>query len=172
MSVAVRNQADLLVSTKERLRFLVPPSGEAIGRFDGVFAWLSNFWPGPLPTVEHLFQACKTLDQEQRRLILQAPTPGQAKRLGRGVALRPDWEAVKVDMMWELVAWKFENPSLRQRLLDTGLRPLVEGNTWGDRIWGICGGSGQNLLGLILMKVREDVRLGTSSGPASYELRP
>ena len=70
--------------------------------FDREYSFLSNFYDSPFvhegityPTNEHFFQAMKTLDQEERKKIAAAATPGQSKRLGRHVALRPDWEAIK-----------------------------------------------------------------------------
>ena len=77
-----------------------------IVEFDGDYAFLSNFYPSTIyhegityPTNEHFFQAMKTLDIDERKAIAAAETPGLAKRMGRNVKLRPDWEAVKVDVM-------------------------------------------------------------------------
>ena len=79
-----------------------------IAEFEGQYAFLSNFFPSPIiyegityPTNEHFFQAMKTLDQEERRAIAAAGTPGKAKRMGRQVSLRNDWEQVKVDVLEE-----------------------------------------------------------------------
>src|SRR4051794_31274057 len=90
-----------------------------IERFDGEYAFLSNFWPSPLvrdgityPTVEHAFQAAKAVDRLERQRIAALPTPGAAKRAGRKVAIRPDWETVKVAMMEDLVRRKFADPGL------------------------------------------------------------
>jgi len=69
--------------------------------------------------------------------------------------MRPDWEAVKDDIMYRCVLAKFEDPILRQRLLDTGDQELIEGNTWGDTYWGVCKGKGRNMLGKTLMAVRK-----------------
>lgn len=86
-----------------------------------------------------------------------------AKRQGRQVALREDWEEVKVGLMEEVVRAKFfQNPDLGKRLLATGDTPLVEGNTWGDTCWGVDTrtGQGENHLGLILMKIRGELAIG------------
>ena len=81
--------------------------------------------------------------------------PAEAKKLGRRVELRPEWEYIKERVMFEIVLNKFnQNPQLAKMLLATGEEELVEGNTWGDRTWGVCDGVGQNRLGKILMKVR------------------
>lgn len=83
-----------------------------------------------------------------------------ARSLGRRIPLRKDWEQVKVSVMQTIVTAKFtQNPSLRERLLATEDAYLEEGNTWNDRTWGTVGGVGANLLGRILMEVRENCRL-------------
>lgn len=135
-----------------------------IGQFRGEYRWLSNFWPAKVtldgvvyPTVEHAFQAAKTLDEKQRAQIRNAPTPGQAKRLGRSVTLRADWEQTKLATMTYLTQEKYKDSELRQRLNATGRQYLQEGNEWNDTYWGICRGIGENHLGRIIMEVREDV---------------
>lgn len=146
-------------------------AGTVIDRFAGEYAFLANFWESPVMfgdfryrTVEHAFQAAKTVDLEARGEIWRAATPGAAKRLGRRVVLRADWEDVKTDVMRLLVIRKFEDHSdLCRRLLDTGDVPLVEGNGHGDRIWGCVRGpggtwTGENRLGRILVQVRSAMR--------------
>lgn len=139
-----------------------------IKQFDGEFRFLSNFYPSVVtldgvwyPTVEHAFQAAKTLDFHRRWEISKLATPGMAKRAGRQVVLRPDWEQlvgdfqVKQLVMKELTFQKYaRNPRLRHQLLATGNAELIEGNTWGDTYWGVCRGEGRNELGKILMHVR------------------
>lgn len=142
-----------------------------ITEFDGKYAFLSNFYHAPFtydgieyPTNEHFFQAMKTLDQEERKKIAAAATPGKAKRLGRHVILRPDWEIIKLDVMKEGLALKFADPKLREKLLATGDEILVEGNWWHDNTWGSCHCPlcdkipGKNLLGKALMELRSDLR--------------
>ena len=109
----------------------------------GAYAFLSNFAASPVvldgvtyPTVEHAFQAAKTFDPAERELIRDANTPATAKRLGRGVALRPDWEQAKYGIMRELLRQKFAIPELRQALRATGDAELIEGNNWNDRFYG------------------------------------
>lgn len=147
-----------------------------IDNFYGEYRFLSNFWPSPIeldrmiyPTVEHAFQAAKTDNRPERERIAALPTPGSAKRAGRKVALRPDWEHVKVAVMEDLVRRKFSDPDLAARLLATGAEELVEGNTWNDCFWGVCRGQGRNELGQILMKVRAEllarVRLAEEVSP-------
>ena len=137
-----------------------------IGRFEGEYEFLSNFWPSLIvldrityPTVEHAYQAAKADDRWERERMAALPTAGAAKRAGRKVALRPDWERVKVGIMEDLVRRKFADPGLAEPLLATGKAELVEGNTWNDRFWGVCRGEGRNELGKILMTVRAELRV-------------
>lgn len=136
----------------------------AITSFHGPYRFLSNFYPAPVmldgfvyPTVEHAFQAAKTTDPAMRWHFLRAQTPGDAKRLGRQITLRNDWESIKLQIMMDLVWLKFQEPSLAARLVETAGRDLVEGNHWNDTFWGVCNGVGTNWLGLILMTVRDTI---------------
>ena len=138
---------------------------ERIDRFRGAHAFLSNFhrhpfdWQGRTwPTSEAAYQAAKTRDEAERECIRAAPSPAAAKRLGRRVALRADWEHVKDDVMRSVLDAKFAVPQLRDALLATGDAKLVEGNTWGDVHWGVCDGRGRNQLGRTLMAIRDDIR--------------
>jgi len=136
-----------------------------IKEFQGEYRFLSNFYPAQMhhdgllfPTSEHAFQAAKTLNFQYRWEISQLSTPGQAKRAGKEVLLRPDWEQAKVRIMAEIVALKFlQNPPLLRKLLQTGVAVLEEGNQWHDTFWGICDGKGNNHLGKILMSFRDRV---------------
>lgn len=128
-----------------------------ISRFAGDYDFLSNFYKEQDGlTVEHRFQAAKTHDNSQKGRILAAPTPAEAKRLGRKVSLRPDWEDVKIPIMLGLLITKFYDERLRAMLLETGDAELIEGNHWNDRFWGvdIRTGRGENHLGQLLMTVR------------------
>lgn len=136
-----------------------------INSFRGEYRFLSNFSQSRIKldgfvytTVEHAFQAAKTLDMQCRGEICAAGSPGSAKALGRRVPLRLGWEDMKVDVMYRLLQEKFKDPYLREYLLATGDEELVEGNTWGDTFWGVCRGEGQNWLGKLLMQVREEIK--------------
>jgi len=135
-----------------------------IDSFKDEYRFLSNFWPAEVrfeglqyPSVEHAYQAAKTEDPKERVDVQSCTTPGKAKRQGRKVTMRSDWDDVKVDIMEHLLYEKFAHPELRDRLLQTGTQGLVEGNTWGDTFWGVSGGKGENHLGRILMKIRKDL---------------
>ena len=147
------------------------PAPERIDRFRGEYAFLSNFhrlsfrWcANQWPTAEAAFAGSKTRDVRERERIRAAPTPAHAKRLGRRVDLRLDWEHVKDDAMHSILQAKFAVPELRDALLATGDAELVEGNTWGDTYWGRVDGRGRNQLGRTLMRIRDDIR--RRAGPA------
>jgi ribA/ribD-fused uncharacterized protein len=141
-----------------------------ITEFQGDYRFLSNFYPATVefegityPSVEHAYQAAKTLDMNQRRRIAAIPEPADAKKAGRALnPQRPDWDKVKFLVMEECVRYKFAHDlKLRAKLLATGSAILEEGNNWNDRIWGICppnSDNGENHLGKILMRVRAELR--------------
>lgn len=74
--------------------------------------------------------------------------------------VRSDWDDDKLLLMAYLLQQKFRDAEMRRRLKETGDKYLVEGNTWNDTLWGVSGGRGRNLLGLMLMDVREQIRSG------------
>lgn len=71
---------------------------------------------------------------------------------------------LKVLVMWHLLKIKFNHAELRALLLGTGDAALIEGNDWGDTFWGVCGTKGNNVLGQLLMRLRDNLRNGDSRG--------
>ncbi|MFH1526376.1 MAG: NADAR family protein [Bacteroidota bacterium] len=136
-----------------------------INGFQGEFDFLSNFYPclikfegDTYPGAEHAFQAAKTLNSIERKAICNAGSAGKAKRLGRLVKLRKNWETVKDSIMLNVLRLKFKLGSpLARQLLDTGNRKLIEKNTWGDTYWGVYNDNGKNKLGQLLMQVRQEL---------------
>lgn len=132
--------------------------------FQGQYRFLSNFWPVVVkfdgqnyPTVEHAYQAAKTLNKKERIKIQFCGLPGAAKKLGQKVTMRVGWEQDKISVMDDLVWQKFTDDDLRTRLLAIdGI--IEEGNYWNDTFWGVCNGGGHNHLGKILMKVRDEIK--------------
>lgn len=138
-----------------------------INSFKGSYRYLSNFSESPVildgvtyPTVEHAFQAAKTFDPLNRLLICSLVSATEAKTAGRMVALREDWDEIRLQVMEDLLRQKFAEPVLQAKLVGTGPHELVEGNTWGDTYWGVCNGKGENHLGKLLMKIRADLEKG------------
>ena len=135
---------------------------------------LSNFVGGPLTlehphsrqlvdyrTVEHYFQACKARTSEDHDHIRRAPTPKEAKRRGRAVAITPNWEQVKEEVLLTALRAKFALPEFRELLLATGSRPIGEDSPH-DYEWGVRdrrgGYGGSNRLGKALEQVRAEIR--------------
>lgn len=137
-----------------------------IKSFQDKYRFLSNFYPvlikrGKLyyPSVEHAYQATKTLTPSLRAEIAECKSPGKAKRMGAKLVLRPHWDLMKIDVMKGLNRIKFQHIGLRTMLLSTGDAHLEEGNKWGDTFWGTVNGEGQNHLGKILMEIREELAI-------------
>jgi ribA/ribD-fused uncharacterized protein len=134
---------------------------EPYGEFSNFARFLVRLGGKTWPTSEHYFQAQKFAGEPREEEICKAKTPSEAARLGRDrkVKLRSDWESVKDQIMREVVLAKFtQHEELRELLLSTGDATLVE-HTENDGYWGDGGdGSGRNMLGRILMSVREELR--------------
>jgi len=130
--------------------------GNAILAFRGAYGFLSNLYVEPDGShVEGEYQRAKCAFYFERHLF-DGLSPLDAKRVGRRVTIREDWEDVKVDIMLFYVRKKFaDHPDLLAKLVSTRPVQLVEGNTWGDTFWGVCRGQGLNALGEILMLVRD-----------------
>lgn len=136
--------------------------------FTGVYSFLSNFYEYPIyydglkyMNSEAAFQSAKCMNKDGRMTFCFL-NPSEAKRLGRRIKLRPDWEEIKDQIMYDVIKAKFSDPELAKMLLSTGSADLYEGNTWGDTYWGIDRRTlrGQNKLGEILMKVRHEISKG------------
>ncbi|MDA3644361.1 NADAR family protein [Saccharopolyspora indica] len=155
-----------------------------IATFRGEHFFLSNFYPAAVvgaerrryPSAEAAFHGGKTLDPRERDWIAAAATPREAKRRGRRVSLRPDWDSARHLVMRAVLRGKFADPDLAAKLLATGETRLVEGNRWHDQLWGdcrcgraACDEPGRNFLGIYLMELRAELRAATPrpTAPAS-----
>lgn len=133
-----------------------------IKQFRKEYRFLSNFAISPYmmdgypySTVEHGFQAAKAEDLMDAMRIRNAVSCSAAKKLGRQIKIRFDWEDIKLDVMFNHVLAKFTcSAHFRMMLLATRAEELQEGNNWGDTYWGVCEGKGENHLGRILMQIR------------------
>lgn len=135
-------------------------------RFRDDYWFLSNMFPCDVPltvdgvtrtfaSAEAAFQACKCPERADEFVGIDGFA---AKRLGRRVPLRADWEETKMATMERVLRAKFAaNPELMTRLRGVHGH-IAEDNTWGDRYWGRCRGAGENHLGRLLMKLRDDGR--------------
>jgi ribA/ribD-fused uncharacterized protein len=117
------------------------------------------------PTAEHAYQAGKARKPEVRDWILSAPSPALAAMAAHGLYtwdVTPNWAEIKFDRMRQVLRAKFDQHSdLRQILLGTGAARLVEAgsvNNAVNRLWGEVNGIGQNMLGVMLMEIRDALR--------------
>jgi ribA/ribD-fused uncharacterized protein len=144
---------------------------EIIDSFKNEHNWLSNFFKSPItidgityPTIEHAFQAAKTDVIEEKLKIVANANPVIAKRIGKKVQLRENWDELRVEIMRKLIDLKFQDEVLAEKLIATGDATLVEGNHWHDNYWGACscakcsGKTQSNNLGLLLMEKREKLK--------------
>lgn len=139
---------------------------DMIRQFTDEYAFLNNFYEVSVEyrgriysNNEAAFQAQKTCDKKIQQKF-ESLGPIEARNLGKTIALRKDWEAVKDQIMYEICLAKFtQHPDLMDALLYTGNRPLEESNHWNDLYWGTVNGMGENKLGKILMKIRKDEQI-------------
>jgi ribA/ribD-fused uncharacterized protein len=135
------------------------------GVFSNLFRCEITFEDRVFPTAEHAYQAGKASKPAVREWILQAPTPALAAMAAHGLYtwdIVPNWASIKVDRMRAVLRAKFtQHPALRQLLLGTGTRRLVEAGTVNNavnRFWGEVDGKGENTLGKLLMELRDELR--------------
>jgi ribA/ribD-fused uncharacterized protein len=133
----------------------------------------SNFAPFPIeldgkrwPSSEHYYQAQKFTDAELQARVRAAPKPIAAKKMAEKHRnkIRPDWDAVKDDVMYRVVRCKFEtHDELRELLRASGDEEIVEAAPT-DYYWGIGrDGTGQNKLGRIIERIRGELCRGETS---------
>ena len=128
------------------------------------YGWLSNFWRCSqtvnglkYSTNEHYYQSMKPTILDIRKWIRCAPSPYLAMVAGRSITrqyMLPDWNYVKTDFMLIGLRAKFKDPELRKKLIETGDAILHEDSPT-DMIWGK---KGKDMLGKLLMQVREEIK--------------
>ncbi len=137
--------------------------------FTGDRYFLSNFWdvkhtvnvaggPCVFYSTECSFQASKVENPTEARCFVNL-TPRQGKIRGKQVKLREGWDDIRDEIMYQVNMAKYtQNPVLAEKLLATGDDELVEYNTWNDKYWGVCRGEGENKLGKVLMRIRQEFK--------------
>lgn len=162
--ILLKKQEEERLERMEKERVLQEMYENKIDSFRGEYDFLSNMYECSIEykgykfrCSESAFQSQKDLRKVDRFVSLNGQ---QSKRLGKSrteISLRPDWEKVKLGIMKEILKCKFDqHPELKEKLLQTGNRLLVEGNTWHDTYWGVCDGKGSNHLGKLLMELRDE----------------
>lgn len=121
------------------------------------------------PTAEHAYQAGKPRKESVRKWLMSAPAPSLVAMAAHGLYtwdIRSDWNKIKFDRMRAVLRAKFtQHDDLRALLLSTGNARLVEWTTVDNpvnRAWGEVNGNGQNMLGILLMELRAELRNGAS----------
>jgi ribA/ribD-fused uncharacterized protein len=140
-----------------------------VEKFRGEFRFLSNFEPCEVvfegetyPSTEHAYQAAKTLDTRVRKLFLLVDA-GKAKQAGKKLKVREDWAEVRVSIMEGLMRQKFApGTPLASKLVALKDYDICEGNYWHDNFWGSCtcakcADKGENVLGKLLMRLRDEL---------------
>lgn len=152
--------------------------------FFNEYRWLSNFWEVDIkfdgityPSIEHYYVAMK-IDEPQkitikinnkdtkvlmtvlqlREYISKLETPGKAKKLGMKLIKRKDWDDIKISIMEFGLRQKYTQEPFKQNLIDTYPQKIIETNYWNDTFWGVYEGNGKNILGKLIMKIREEIR--------------
>lgn len=139
-----------------------------IVKFSGDYEFLSNFYNSEIEykgivykNSESAYQAQK-LDPKYIDEYIQDfvnINANIAKKLGREIPQRDDWEEVRLNIMYEITLAKYtQSEELRQLLISTGNKVIIEGNYWEDTFWGVCNDIGENNLGKIIMRVRGEIR--------------
>ena len=136
-----------------------------IESFDGKYRWLSNFWLCPVarsgyiyPSTENAYQSAKVSKFIGENPFLTC-SPAKAKEYGQKMLDRMSWDSVKVDVMRGVLKQKFREGSyLGEKLIDTDNVSIIQGNTWGDKFWGVCDGEGRNMLGFLIMQIRSELQ--------------
>jgi ribA/ribD-fused uncharacterized protein len=154
---------------------------QAITKFRGEHYFLSNFYSCDIqyegityPSVEHAYQAAKTLEEPVRQWICNAPTASDARYRGQQIKLRDGWKLKRLGIMGVLLRKKFSKPELARMLMETGNSLLIEHNIHHDNYWGecicpTCGVTGTNYLGTMLMALRVSQRVSVASNSTTLE---
>jgi len=139
-----------------------------IEQFRDEYSWLSNFSPCDIiyegisyPSTEHFYVGMKTTDILLREEISKLETPGKAKRFGRKIDVRDDWDDIKISTMRYALDQKFSKDPYKTLLIETGDMEIQEGNFWQDKFWGVDFETkeGKNILGKMIMKIRDSLTL-------------
>lgn len=148
----------------ERIDRIIVHTDSFVKGFFYEYRWLSNFHVCEVfyeelmyNSSENAYQSAKT-DDPYVKSLLQKMSPKEGKKFSREIKVRKDWDKVKKNIMYQVLFDKFtRNEDLRKKLIDTGEKYLEETNYWNDQYYGVCDGKGKNVLGELLMKIREEI---------------
>lgn len=138
--------------------------------FRDKYSFLSNMYSCKVnydgeifPCVETAFQYAKCADENEKEKFINDRgyyvNGFVARKIGQQVKLREDWKYARLEIMYKLLEDKFcHNEKLRQALKDTGDRWIQEDNDWGDTFWGVYNSVGENMLGKMIMEIRQNIQ--------------
>ena len=142
------------------------------GAFSNLFRRAITFEETEFPTAEHAYQAGKARKKAVRDWLLSAPTPSLVAMAAHGLYtwdIVPNWSKMKFDRMREVLRAKYtQHDDLRTLLLSTGEARLIEScrtDNSVNRTWGEVNGKGLNMLGVLLMEIRAELRQADNSSP-------
>lgn len=153
--------------TLQEIRFY-RASEKPYGGFSNLYRREIEFEGDRYATSEHAYQAGKARKPEVKAWLMQAPSPALLAMAAHGLYywdVAPGWSKLKFDRMRRVLRCKFsQHDDLRELLLSTGEARLVESATEDNavnRLWGEVNGLGQNMLGVMLMELRQELRSTT-----------
>jgi len=135
--------------------------------FKNEYDWLSNFYPVVIDinnikysSVEHAYQSKKSDDMIWKLYCASNISASDIKKESKKIKILTNWDNIRLIKMYECLIQKFNQEPFKTKLLNTGNANIQEGNTWGDEFWGINVNKnpnyGENHLGRLIMKIRED----------------
>lgn len=132
-------------------------------RFLSNDSWCTVTWKGvEYPSVTHAFQCAQTFDKAKQEEIKKTKRFTRVRRIGKTALQRPGWEKIQLAVLESLLRQKFAQPKFRQVLLSTKDYKLINGDHRGETYWGMIYHChkwlGENHLGKLLMKIREDIQ--------------
>ena len=154
-------------------------SEQPYGVFSNLYRREFVFEGETYPTAEHAYQAGKARKPQVREWLMNAPSPSLLAMAAHGLYywdIAPGWSTTKFDRMKRVLHAKFSAfDDLRELLLSTGERRLVETATTDspvNRLWGEVKGQGKNMLGVLLMEVRDELRKAQAKPAAKRKAAP
>src|SRR6266403_951654 len=128
-------------------------------RFLSNYDWCEIHYDGLVySSTEAAYQAAKSLDRETQ-IEYTRMGPSESKKIAYKLPIREDWCDIRLDVMYAVIKDKFtRHEELKTKLLQTGDKYLEETNYWKDVFWGVYDRKGENNLGKILMRVREEIK--------------
>lgn len=133
--------------------------------FSGELNFCSNFYYAEIlykgqkfKTAEHAYQWSKCKHDADKAAICEAKTPVEAKKIGKKATIIDNWDNSRIPIMYEILKCKFSLPFLKEKLINTGDQELVNENYWRDTVFGVYNKEGDNWLGRLLMRIRDELK--------------